>query len=151
MPQNEAGRRIEPNGLRAQGEGHHAGGYGSRGARGTSSGSVAGQARIARCGRIEGGEGRGPRLAEQHGAAAAQAGDHVRIHVALAALIEPRAVFGCESAGLEDILHAERNAVEQAIAEGVLRRHFHPGVYVRLADCDTAQTNRQQVERRLLA
>ena len=138
-------------GLRAQREGDHAGRHGGRGARGTSSGSVAGQAWIARRGGIEGGEGRGSRLAEQDGAAAAQAADHVRVELALAAFVERRAVLGGEPASLEDVLDAERNAVEQAIAEGVLRRDFHPGAYVRFADCDAAQTDRQQVERRLLA
>jgi hypothetical protein len=150
MPHEGAGR-SRARSLRADGEGDHAGSHGGGGARGTSSGSVAGQARIARRSRIEGGEGRGPRLAEQHGAAAAQAGDHVRVEIAFAAFVEPRAVLGGESAGLEDILHAEWNAVEQAIPEGVARRDFHPGADIRFADCDAAQTDRQQIEGCLLA
>ena len=111
---------------------------------------MAGKARIARRRGIEGGEGGGPGLAEQDGAGAAQAADHGGVESSLAACVERRAILGGQSAGLEDILDAERNAVEQSFGEGSLRRDFHPGVDLGFAGGDAAQTNFQQAASGLL-
>jgi hypothetical protein len=69
----------------------------------------------------------------------------------LAARVERRAILGGESAGLEDVLDAERDAVQEAVGEGGLRRDFDPGLDVRFAGGDAAQADFQQVARRLLA
>ena len=56
-----------------------------------------------------------------------------------------------QAAGLEDVLHAEGNAVEQAIGERGLRLHFHPGAHLRFVRRDAAQADAPAGRGRLLA
>ena len=101
-------------GLAAQRERHHAGGdRGCRAARGAA-GRVLGVVRIAR---LAGREVRalgGHRLAEDHRAGGAQAFHHDRVVARRAALVQHGAVLGRHVGGVDDVLHADRHAVQRA-------------------------------------
>ena len=100
-------------GLRADRERHHAGrdrggGAGRRAAR-----RAVEIVRIARLARMEIGELRGHRLADDDGAGGAEPRHHLRVTARAAAGELRRAAFGRHVLGVEDILHRHRNAVQR--------------------------------------
>ena len=101
--------------------------------------------------RIERSERRGVGLAEENGAGASKAAHDVRVEGSLATFIEAGAVFGGKPASLEDILHAERHAIEKSLSEGDLGRYFHPGANLPFTEGDAPQTDFEQVGGGLLA
>ncbi len=112
---------------------------------------MAGEAWITRRRGVEGGERGSPGLAQEDGAGAAEGADDGGVCHALATRVERRAELGGEPAGLEYVLDAEGDTVEEAVGEGVLRRNFDPGLDVRFAGGNAAQADFQQVARRLPA
>ena len=81
--------------------------------------------------RIEISEGGGLRLSEQDGAEFAKPCDEARVAVSPAALVQMRAVLGCEAACLKDIFDAERDPIQGSVAKRRLWIHFHPRVNLR--------------------
>ena len=100
-------------GLGSEGERDHTIGDGGGGAAGRSAGRVIRVVRVPRrAGRAKGELG-GHRLAEDERAGLAECGDGGAVAGRLVALVERGAVPGGRFGGVEDVLHAERHAVQR--------------------------------------